>query len=364
MELLPKKTSLVVETVNALKEWIRTGILSEVVPGELELKQRLGVGRDTLRGALKLLEEEGWLTPATKGRQRRVQRRPLAPAQSLSATQLPVAFLSPYAIAHRVTLLEMEDTQVRLAEEGRKLLYLAPAIFHLKSPERQLERLVQTHPSAAWVLYITSGPIQRWFDQQGLPAFLYEMPFPGVNLPYVAPDWEEAAFHAGVQLVRQGHRVVGVLEYQERRPGLVAEERGLERALATVEPKGRLVVFKDEHTPPTVARSLQQAFSLRERPTALVLTRAAQVLTCYSWLASRGIRVPDDVSLVSLPNDSWFDEFCPPITYYKPNTKVMSRNIAERVMELVATGKVTRKSVRVPLSYVPGATIARVPGGN
>jgi hypothetical protein len=36
---------------------------------------------------------------------------------------------------------EMEDTQIRLAEQGRSLRFIAPDIFHLKHPERHLERL-------------------------------------------------------------------------------------------------------------------------------------------------------------------------------------------------------------------------------
>jgi DNA-binding LacI/PurR family transcriptional regulator len=361
MEHLPKRISLVHETANTLKEWISQGVLGEALPGEMQLKARLGVGRDTLRLALKLLAEEGWVLPAAKGQQRRVQMGRLPQHESALQEQLPVMFLSPFRVEHRQTLLEMEDTQLGLAEQGRSLRFVSPGIFHLKHPERHLERLVRTHPAAAWILYITSGPMQRWFEQQGLPAFLYELPFPGVKLPYVSTDWGAAAFHAGVQLVRQGHRRIGILEYEERRPGFVAEEQGLERALATVG-GGQVLVFKDDRTPAAVARALDAFFSLKERPTALVLTRAAQLLTCYSWLASRGIRVPADLSIVSLPNDSWFSEFHPPVCYYQPDARSMSRLIAQRVLELVATGQVTRKSVLVPMDYVPGATIGPVPG--
>jgi LacI family transcriptional regulator len=361
MEHLPKRTSLVHETAATLKEWIEGGILRDVLPGEMQLKERLGVGRDTLRLALKQLSDEGWVLLAGRGQPRHVKAGHPSLRKAVVAEKLPVTFLSPHHVEHRVTLLEMEDTQIRLAEQGRSLRFIAPAIFHLKRPERHLERLVQAHPSAAWVLYITSEAIQRWFEQSGVPAFLYEVPFPGVTLPYVAPDWEAAAFHAGVQLARHGHRVIGILEYQERRPGLLAEERGLERALAAAGGGGRLVVFKDDRTPASVARSLELAFGLRERPTALVLTRAQQLLTCYSWLASRGIRIPDDVSIVSLPNDSWFTELYPPLSYYEPDTRLMSRGIAQRVLELVADGRVTRKSLRVPMHYVAGATIGPAP---
>jgi LacI family transcriptional regulator len=357
MEHLPKRTSLVHETAATLKEWISTGILSEVLPGELRLKARLGVGRDTLRLALKLLTEEGWVQPVSRGQQRRAHARHMPPPKKSEPSQLPVLFLSPHPVEARVTLLEMEDTQVRLAEQGRSLRFVSPRIFHLKHPASQLERLVRAHPSAAWILYITTEAIQHWFEQRRIPTFLYELPFPDVRLPFVASDWEGAAFHAGIQLIRKGHRVIGLLEYQEQRPGLVAEERGLERALATVASEGRLLRFKDDRTPVSIARSLEAAFSLQVRPTAIVVTDTSQLLTCYSWLVSKGIRVPADISLVSLANDSWFDDLYPRVCYYQPDTRFMSRQIAQRVLELVQTGKVTKKSLRIQLKYVPGSTI-------
>jgi DNA-binding LacI/PurR family transcriptional regulator len=361
MENLPKRTSLITETASTLKQWIATGVLRDILPGELQLKKRLGVGRDTLRVALKSLAQEGWVTEATQGRQRRVQAKHLPVAQDVQATKLPVTFLSPNPIESRTTLLELEDTQLRLAERGHGLRYLSPAIFHLKHPEHRLEKLVRANPSVAWILYLATGPIQRWFEQRGIPTFIYGSAFPGVNLPYVVSHWEAAAFHAGIQLVRQGHRIIGILEYEVRFPGVLREERGLERALATAGGKGRLIRFKDDRTPASIARSLELAFSLRERPTALALTYTSQLLTCYSWLVSQGIRVPADISLVSLVNDSWFADLFPPVCYYRPDTKLMSRSIADHVLELVDTGQAMKKSRRIPLDYIPGATIGPAP---
>src|SRR5690606_18618024 len=73
-EHLPKRVSLVHETVLALKDWISQGVVDEILPGEFELKERLGVGRDTLRLALKQLTDEGWLFPTAQGQQRRVRK--------------------------------------------------------------------------------------------------------------------------------------------------------------------------------------------------------------------------------------------------------------------------------------------------
>src|SRR5208337_1969607 len=360
METMPQRRSLVDETARALKEWIATGTLSEELPGEMQLKSRLGVGRDTLRRALHILTDEGWLCPAGQGRARRVAPG-RSPSLAAATCHLPVTFISPYPVVQRLTVIEMEETRARLADQGRALHFIAPAIYHQKHPQHHLERLVRENPSAAWVLHIASEPLQRWFEQRALPTLLFDTPFPGVNLPYVSDDWQAAAFHAGIQLVRNGHRIIASLEYEERRPGLLAIERGLQRALADAKPPGRVVVFTDQLTPMSLAHSLERVFSSQERPTALVLSRAPQLLTCYSWLASRGLRVPGDISIVGLADESWFGEFIPPLSYYRADPLRKGRHIADRVLELIAGGHVSKKSVRLPREYIQGATIGPAP---
>ncbi|HZV34693.1 MAG TPA: GntR family transcriptional regulator, partial [Verrucomicrobiae bacterium] len=257
MDGLPKRTSLVRETANTLKDWIEGGILRGTLPGELQLKSRLGVGRDTLRLALKLLEREGWTTPTTRGRQRQVQSGAKSQRSGTDA-RLPVTFLSPERTVDRQVLLEMEDLQKRLTQQGRELQFASPNIFHLAHPEHQLERLVQQQPSAAWILYSVGELVQRWFDKRNIPAFVYGAPFADVNLPFAVNDWEEGTFHAGLQLLRHGHRIIGIMEHEPAGPGTEAAERGLRRAVATVE-NGKVVVLKEERSPPSVARAFALA---------------------------------------------------------------------------------------------------------
>jgi len=361
MHRLPKRTSLVAETASTLKQWIADKELSDTLPGELRLKSLLGVGRNTLRLALKMLEDEHWISTPGQGRQRCVQKRRLPPRYAASERRLPVTFLSPFPTVDRIILLEMEDLQMHLADQGRELRFIAPNIFHLKRPERHLARLVKENPSAAWVLHFVTEAIQRWFEQQGIPAFLYGTPYEGVNLPYVVNDWESAAFHAGLQLVRKGHRMIGLLGLASPVPGVLALERGLRRALATAKPEVRLLVLSENSSPPTVARSLETAFRLEKRPTALVFCSSSHLLTCLSWLISKGIAVPAEVSLVCVPSDSWLQELHPPVCHYENNPHYFAHHVRKRVMELVETGRVIGPSIQMRLEYVPGATIGPAP---
>jgi DNA-binding LacI/PurR family transcriptional regulator len=255
----------------------------------------------------------------------------------------------------------MEDTQKQLVDLGRSLQFVSPEIFHLKHPEHHLENLVRTHPSSAWVLYACPNPIQKWFADQSLPTLVHGWPYPDLNLPYVAKDWEPAGFHAGLNLIRHGHRNVGMFEYVERGVGAMAIERGLRRAMKTADNGTKLLMFKDERTAESIAKAYETAWALKERTTAMVLTSSNHLLTSYSWMVSKGIRVPNDVSLVVMPNDTWYSELYPPICHYKPNTKAISHGIAERVLELVEHGRVMRKSLAAPVEYVAGATIGPAP---
>ena len=363
MALLPKRTSLVSATAETLRRWIAEGELAGLLPGELRLKARLSVGRDTLRLALKQLQEQHWISATGQGRQRRVEQEHLPRRHRAWGRHLPVTFLSPFPLVDRIMLLELEDLQRHLAEQGRELRFVPSHFLHLQRPEAHLKRLVAENPSAAWMLHFVSEPTQRWFDQQELPAFIYGMPFPGVKLPFVVNDWESAAFHAGIQLARQGHRVIAQMGFEPIMPGILAIERGLRRALATLDAPSQLLMFKDDHTPQTVARLLETAFGLEVRPTALVFCGSSQLLTCYSWMTSKGVAVPADVSLVCIPSDSWFQDLCPPVCHYENNPKTFARYVRLKVMELVETGRTARGSIHVRLEYKAGATIGPAPGG-
>lgn len=360
MEWLPKRTSLVTETALTLKKWINSRVLKGRLPGELPLKNRLRVSRDTLRLALKTLEREGWVTPAVQGSQRQVIK-PLHPSAKPSSRQLPVSFLSPFPIVDRIILLEMEDLQRHLTEQGRELRFLSPHIFQARNPHRHLARLVEENVSAAWILHAAGYPIQRWFEQQGIPTLIYGTPFPGINLPSVANDWESAAYHAGLHVIRYGHRIIGNITFADETPGALALTRGLRRALATAAPPASLQVYKDHRTPESIADALERVFEGRPRPTVLVFSASNQLLTTLSWMVSRRIGVPEDISLVCIPSDTWLQDLYPPVCHYENNSEMFAHHIRRRVMELMETARVKRESILVTLEYKPGSSLGPPP---
>ena len=78
---IPRRRSLVAQTVDFLRAGISDRHWETVLPGERELCRNLQIGRNTLRRALAELEAERWIGAGGSGRRRRVLRtQPLRPS--------------------------------------------------------------------------------------------------------------------------------------------------------------------------------------------------------------------------------------------------------------------------------------------
>jgi len=138
-------------------------------------------------------------------------------------------------------------------------------------------------------------------------------------------------------------------------------EQGLQRAIATTGNNTKLLMFKDNRTPESIADAYEIAFKRKDRPTAMVLTSSNHLLTSLSWLVSKASEYQTMSRWLFLPNDTWYSEFYPPLCHYKLNTKSFSHAIAERVLELIEYGRIILKPLAMPVEFVPGATIGSAP---
>ena len=179
------------------------------MPGERELSRQLDISRPTLRLALERLRAEGWLK-VTPGSQRwilpRGPRRVATQPQVVGVlTPLPLREIPPFALCWMDRLREL------LARAGVKLEIHSGRRWYSRRPEKDLSALTQQSPAAAWLLFVTSERMQRWFADSGLPAALSGSCHPGIVLPSVDFDYRAICRHAVGQFLRRGHRRIALL---------------------------------------------------------------------------------------------------------------------------------------------------------
>jgi LacI family transcriptional regulator len=152
--------------------------------------------------------------------------------------------------------------------------------------------------------------IRRW-----LPVVLLNPRFDHNGCPAVSVANFEGALAAVAHLVALGHRAIAMVTGPEGNTDADERRRGYRRALeeAGLAPSPRMEIAGD-FTESTGAQAADSILALRPRPTAVFAANDSMAIGLLSVLASRGIDVPGDMSLVGFDDISIARYVNPPLT--------------------------------------------------
>jgi hypothetical protein len=355
---MPQRANLVAECVRVLRLRLSSGEWSGLLPGERRLAESLQVGRDTIRLALQQLERDGILAPAAAGARRRVLSSVGRTPDAATAVPLKIGLLAhrPLEQLPQPMLLEIDRIRVALADKGGSLEVFAPGWYEQKNPAKRLEDLVGGERCSAWLLLRSSAAVQGWFMSSRLPALIRGYPHPGIALPHLDVDWEATARHAAGLLWRMGHRRVVVLSPADPLKGVEAAVRGV---LGLQEPGFEATVLVENGSTAGVGRVLARALHFKSPPTALIATRPRQAATALTWMASQGLLVPRDLSLVTLAWEPFLDHLVPEISGYRTDPESVAKLVVRRLERLAAGDPHPGGNAWITPETVKGESIAR-----
>ncbi len=216
--------------------------------------------------------------------------------------------------------------------------------------DKQMEQLERLDRAFIAGVIISPPPFQRHASaiqdllDRGLPCVQVTTMLDHVNAPAVITDEFEMGRQAIEMLVKAGHRRIGIIDnntdarsFQELRLGI---DRGLApisqdmRSLPTVEGNA---AFLDKDHPYRV--SIEAAHSLFDRypdVTAVLGITVNRALGAYLAAKERGMRVPEDLSIIGLGNDmSALDTFEIPLTMLTRPTQALGRRAAVVVQQMI-----------------------------
>lgn len=352
---LPKRLSLVSQSVDSLREGIESGHWQDHLPGERELCETLQISRRTLRCALEELQRQGLLE--VSGRQRRrILSQPAAPQKTKAAKVIgvltPVSFLSmPSPISY-----VMDTLRSRLTAAGYEVQFHIHAACYTSSPARALTKFFSDHPARAWLVLSAQVPMQRWLDSQRLPCLILGSSALGITLPSVDTDFHAACHHAGSLLWRKGHRRIALLLPKGMYGGDIASEEGLREALHAM-PGTHLRVLRHDTSTSSLCALVDETLRAADPPTAYIVVRAAHVLTVMMHLMRRGKRIPQDVAVLSRDNDPILEATSPSVARYSIQPKQLASRIALALRQLADTGTLESHNIRLMPEYLAGDSI-------
>lgn len=198
--------------------------------------------------------------------------------------------------------------------------------------------------------------------KRGVPALVMGMCHEDVELPSVDHDHLESARHAGALLRNLGHRSVAMLSPRSNLAGDRAVEQALRMGLAGHGPAVvPLSLLHHDGSVEGICCALRPLLEVRPRPTALVVSHAGHVPTALTFLLVHGLRVPGDVSLLSLRSDTDLKVLLPAIACYVSEPSVYARKLAHLVVQLAASGMLPLRRTLVATRFQRGQSLAAPP---
>jgi DNA-binding LacI/PurR family transcriptional regulator len=357
---IPQRQSLVAQTAAYLKAGIARGEWGQWLPGERRLCESLQVSRNTLRAALEQLAGTGIIQPEHGLGSRIVDARA---AKHVAARPRTVCVLAPHPLEHlRPThVLWIDELRALLIEHGCRLHVLHGQQFFRARPGAALSRLLRQHPHGCWILMRAAEGTQGWFNRSGEPCVIAGSALPGIDLPFVDLDHRALCRHAAGVLLAQGHRRIAFITERTRRAGDVASELGFTEGVRSSRHAGsEAIIAGHEPSVQSVCTALGRLMELARPPTAILVANPYFLLTVTSRLAQLGMRVPQDISVLSRDEDPFLSFLVPtPARYTTPH--VFARKLLRPVLEILETGAATARATSIMPEFIRGESIGPPP---
>jgi DNA-binding LacI/PurR family transcriptional regulator len=311
----------------------------------------------TLRKALAQLAAENQIALGGRGNPHRVLRRSRKKQSPALPTARTIRFLTPFGFAGwNTTSFELLETlSERVSAAGYRVeIEHHRAVFE-KFQASKLARLDAQPDTAAWLLFYSTAPIQRWFAACGRPTVVVGRIHENLPLSCIYPDTEAAARHAAGRLHSCGHReMIYLIENLTSLGDRMASETFVAEA-RRLGATARIVTYEGD--PPAIRKAVLDLMASRPRPSAFVSGSPGIAITILCHLLSAGIRVPAEAAVIALWDDVDLDVTYPTIARYRTDGKVMGRKIEATLMDLIRHGSGKIRAMPMVPEFVAGESL-------
>lgn len=355
---LPQRHSLVAQTVAFLHAQIERGEWRDWLPSERALCELLQVSRNTLRAALVQLQKEGRILPVHGAGNQILGGAPAGPVRVASPD---VALLTPEPIERLrpMQTLWIDNMRSLLSERGARLRVFHGSQYYSANPELALQKLVTRNPHGCWILMLATETMQSWFSKHGLPCIVAGSTYPGLDLPFRDLDHRATCRHAAGVLLAMGHRRLVMLMAKTRRAGDLESEAGfLEGVRQSRHADADAMMIYHEETVAGVAQAARRVLRLSSAPTALMVVHPYHYLALASRLTQGGVRIPQDMSIITRDDDPFLDYVVPQPARYFVNPQLMAKSIVRPVLELLDGNAIAQRAAKIMPQFLKGESIA------
>ncbi len=351
-----RRLNLSEQAAQHLREGFQAGRWSGKLPGIWLLAKELGVSRDTVRDALRLLEEEGLVTNCGAGKSRAVNKDGSVPVRRL--LRLGILLPSPLEKDNAHTHELIYSVKQAIEALGH-LCFIAPkSSQQLRHRIERIRRYMADCQADAWIVYSARREVLEMVSTSALP--ILALGGESTGLPMASSRSDLAApMRACVDcLVRRKHQSIVLIcppNWRHPRPNASAQAFIERLRHHGIRADARYNLPEWEHTPEGLG-ALLEALAFATPPTALLVVEPECIGPVLVFLAGRGMRVPDHVSVVSILPDPMQTFYSPAIAHFQWPIQPHVKRIVQWVNAL-ARGESDRKTNTTEPTFVRAESI-------
>jgi DNA-binding LacI/PurR family transcriptional regulator len=205
----------------------------------------------------------------------------------------------------------------------------------------------------------THSAALQWAAKADIPAVVAGSTLPGTPLPCVDVD-DITAFGQVVRwLVELGHRRIGHIAGPQTH---WSAKRRLQAYLQTMQDMGISPepnwIVEGQYTPPSGKEAMERLLEVSPPLTAVVSGNDWMAMGAMEAIHQRGLRIPDDISVVGFDDIESAQWVMPPLTTFRQPMRQIGAKAAELVVKQIETGKRIRDVVLFAADLVVRQSVA------
>ena len=349
-----KLTSIADQVAAHLREEIERGSLSGDLPGAKRLAKDLGINHKTIDAAVKLLEEKGLLKSQGAGKPRLVTRPKQGKAPSM---KVAILLYEPEDADYHVII----NLRNSLNNAGHTCVLAKRSQKELSWNLTKIKREVRNTDADAWIVVAGSRDILEWFSIQDFPSIAMHGHFIGLPIASGGASLQPAMAQAVNQMMELGHRRIVMIA---QKTDLTPTPGKLYKAfLQQLEDNGiptssyNLPLW--DSNPEELYRTLDSLFQVTP-PTAIIVTDVVIFFPVYIHLLKKGLRIPEDVSLMLFDNHPQLEWCDPKVAHTHWDHRALNQRMLKWANN-VASGREDLRQVFVDGEFIANETIASPP---
>ncbi|WP_119079988.1 LacI family DNA-binding transcriptional regulator [Chitinophaga alhagiae] len=205
------------------------------------------------------------------------------------------------------------------------------------------------------ILIPTEGSEQqiKQLQKQPVPFVLIDRYFPQIPVSQIGINNYQASYNAITHLVKTGRQRIGMIAYKTALYHINERKRGYTEALASHSQQPSLMkLARYSHIREETRQAIDQLLQGRKPADAVFFATNSLAIEGLKYINELGVRVPEDLAVVSFDESEAFDLYYSPITFIRQPILEMGNAAVRLLLEHIKDGDKPAENVCIDTALV------------